>query len=340
MGFPSSMLEAAALLNACRPRRRALRGTVCVVVLGVSVLALPGVAAAHGRAVTVALDYRLQLDRAVERLSDVRVSILDGDRALHLAVVGNAHVVVLGELGEPMLRLDDGVVWVNQSSPTAQANRLVRRPKQGWKRLAGGRAFSWHESRLAPPPFEAGSYGLVARWSVPLVVDGRRVSISGSFLRVPRPAFWPWAAGMAVLVGCAATAVWRRPRLRRATTIATGVLAGLAGLTAQTEFSLRDAPSGGIGLAIIVAIFAIAAIAAWSLAVTKGAQRAYLAGTIGAGVAVFCPISWLGVFFHGAVISAMSAESTRLVCSVAFGAGLISLIGLIGIDADEEAVPT
>ena len=93
-------------------------------------------------------------------------------------------------------------------------------------------------------------------------------------------------------------------------------------------------------MAIIVAIFAIAAIAAWSLAVTKGAQRAYLAGTIGAGVAVFCPISWLGVFFHGAVISAMSAESTRLVCSVAFGAGLISLIGLIGIDADEEAVPT
>jgi hypothetical protein len=284
---------------------------------------------------TVALDYRLQLDPAVSRLSEVRVSILDGDRALHLAVVGDARVVVLGDLGEPMLRLGDGV-WVNESSPTAQADRLVRRPKRGWKRVAGGRAFSWHEGRLAPPPFEAGSYGRVARWSVPLVVNGRRVSISGSFVRVARPAFWPWAVGTAIVVALAAAAMRReRPRLRRATTIAAGVLAGLAGLTAETGFSLRDAPSGTIGWTIIIALFGIAAIAAASLAVTKGAQRAYLAGTIGGGVAVFC-FFWLGVFFHGAVISALSAESTRLLCSVAFAAGLISLIGLFGID--EEAV--
>jgi hypothetical protein len=129
-----------------------------------------------------------------------------------------------------------------------------------------------------------------------------------------------------------------RPRLRPGITIASGVLAGLAGLTAQTGFALRDAPSSNLALAIIVAVFALAAIAAWSLAVTRGAQRAYLAGTIGICVAVFC-LFWLGVFFHGAVISALSAESTRLICSVAFGAGLISLIGLIGIEADAEAEP-
>ena len=133
--------------------------------------------------------------------------------------------------------------------------------------------------------------------------------------------------------------MWAWPRLRRATTIATGVLAGLAGLTAQTGFALRDAPSGNIGWAIIVAFFAIAAIAAGSLAATRGAQRAYLAGTIGVCVAVFCPF-WLGVFLHGAVISALSAESTRLVCSVAFAAGLTALIGLIGIDAGGDAEPT
>ena len=304
-----------------------------VFVLSVAALALPGVAAAHGRAMPVALDYRLRVDPGVARLSVIRVSILDGDRALHLSVRGEARVVVLGELGEPMLRLDDGV-WVNRSSPTAQANRLVRRPGRGWKRVAGSRSYSWHENRLVPPPFEAGRSGRVARWSIPLIVNGRRVSIGGSFVWVPRPAFWPWAAGIAAAVGLALAAMWTQRRLRRAITVVTGVLAGLAGLTAETAFSLRDAPSGNIAWIISVAVFGLAAIAAWSLAVTRGAQRAYLAGTIGGGVAVFC-LFWLGVFFHGAVISALSAESTRLVCSVAFAAGLTSLIGLFGIDGDE-----
>jgi hypothetical protein len=313
--------------------RRHLGGIAVIFVLWVAGLALPGVAAAHGRAMTVALDYRVRLDPGVARLNDLQVSVLDGDRALHVTVTGDARVVVLGELGEPMIRLDDGV-WVNRSSPTAQANRLVRRPGRGWKRVGGGRSYSWHENRLKPPPFAAGSS--VAHWSVPLVVNGRRVSISGSFVRVPRPAFWPWAAGIAAAVALGLAAMWRQPRLRHATTIGTGVLAGLAGLTAETGFSLRDAPSGNIAWIISVAVFALAAIAAWSLVVTRGAQRAYLAGTIGGGVAVFC-LLWLGVFFHGAVISALSAQTTRLVCSVAFAAGVISLLGLVGIDADDGA---
>jgi hypothetical protein len=318
--------------------QEAVRRTVCVAVLGIAALTLPGVAAAHGRAATVALDYKLSLDPDLTRLAGVRASILDGDRSLHLVALGDQRVLVLGDLGEPMLRLEDGV-WVNQSSPTAQANRLVRRPAPGWKRVAGGRTFSWHEHRLAPPPFAAGSYGRVARFSIPLLVDGRRVAISGSFVRVPRPAAWPWAAGAVGAIGLAAVVIWRRPELRRAVTIAAGGLAGAAGLTAQTAFSLRDAPSGRIAWALVVAGFAIAAIAAGSLVLTRGSRRAYLAGMIGVCVAVFC-LSWLGVFFHGAVISALPGASARLVCAVAFTAGLISLIGVLGIDADEEAVRT
>jgi hypothetical protein len=315
----------------------ALRGTACVAVLGIVALLLPSVAAAHGRAATVALDYKLPLDPGAARPAGVRVSILDGDRSLHLVAPDNERVVVLGDLGEPMLRVGDGV-WVNQSSPTAQANRLVPRPAKGWKRVARGRAFSWHEHRLAPPPFEAGSYGRVARWSVPLLVDGRRVAISGSFVRVPRPALWPWV-GAAVVVGLAAAAMRGRPRVRRTATIATGVLAGLAALTAQTGFTLRDAPSGNVAWVIIVAVFVIAAIAGCALALTRGVHRAYVAGTIGLSVAVVC-LSWVGVFFHGAVISALPAAATRLVCSVAFTAGLISVIGVAGIDADQGAQRT
>ena len=78
--------------------------------------------------------------------------------------------------------------------------------------------------------------------------------------------------------------------------------------------------------------------AAASLALTRGAQRAYLAGTIGGGVAVFC-LFWLGVFFHGAVVSALSPESTRFLCSVAFAAGMVSLIGLFAIDGEATGPP-
>ncbi len=318
--------------------RGALRGAACIAVLALAALVLPGVAAAHARAATVALDYELPLDSGANRLAGVRASVLDGDRSLHLTVPDNERVLVLGDLGEPMLRVADGV-WVNQSSPTAQANRLVSRPAKGWKRVAGGQSFTWHEHRLAPPPFVAGSYGRVAHWQVPLVVGGRRVVISGAFVRVPRPALWLWAAGAAVMIGLAAVALGRRPGLRRATTIAAGCLAGVAGLAAQTAFSLRDAPSGRVAWVLVVAVFAIAAIAAASLAVTRGVRRAYLAGMIGVCVAVLC-LSWLGVFLHGAVISALPAQPTRLLCSVAFTAGLISLLGVLGIDADEEAVRT
>jgi hypothetical protein len=310
-----------------------LRGAACAAACLAACVA-PAAASAHGRAATVALDYRLPIDASVGRLTGVEAHVVDGDRALHLAVARGRRAVVFGDLGEPMLRFSNGV-WVNQSSPTAQANRLVRHPKAGWKRIAGGRAFSWHEHRLAPPPFASGHYGPVARWQIPIEVDGRRAAISGSFWRVRRPAFWPWALAAGMVVGLTAVALFLRPRLRAGVAIGAGIVAGLAGLTAQTAFSLRDAPSGNIGWALIVAAFLIAAIATWGLTVARGRERGYVAGAIGVSVAVFC-LSWLGVFFHGAVVSALPAPATRVVCALAFTAGLVSLISVLAMDVPEE----
>ncbi len=49
-------------------------------------LAVPAGASAHPRAATVALDYRLGLDRATRTLAGVSVRILDGDRSLRIGV--------------------------------------------------------------------------------------------------------------------------------------------------------------------------------------------------------------------------------------------------------------
>ncbi|HEY5295514.1 MAG TPA: hypothetical protein VIJ70_08570 [Gaiellaceae bacterium] len=312
------------------------RIAACAAALCATALAVPGVASAHGRAATVALDYRLPVDPAVARITGITASILDGDRDLQLTVADGVRVVVLGDLGEPMLRMDDGV-WVNRASPTAQANRLIRKPGSGWKQLSHGRSLAWHEHRLAPPPFVGGSYGHVADWQIPLTVNGQRTAISGTFVRVPRPTIWPWLAAAALAVAAAGIALRLRPQLRSPVTVIAGVVAGVAGLTTQTALSLRDAPSGNIAWALVGAGFAIGAIAAWAIAVSRGPRRAYVAGAIGIGVAAFC-LSWVGVFFHGVVISALSANTTRVTCALAFTFGLVALIGAVSVDPPDEDV--
>ena len=154
---------------------------------------------------------------------------------------------------------------------------------------------------------------------------------------MPRPTFWPWLAASALAVGAAAIALRLRSRLRQPVTVCAGVVAGAAGLTTQTALSLRDAPSGNIAWALVAAGFAIGAIAAGAIAVSRGSRRAYVAGAIGVGVAAFC-LSWVGVFFHGVVISALSATTTRVTCTLAFTFGLVALIGAVSVDPPDEDV--
>src|SRR4051812_13832124 len=81
-----------------------MRTRIIVLLLVVATLAVPAGASAHARSATVALDYRLKLDRSTRSLPAVSVAILDGDRALRIGVRG-VTVVVRGNLGEPMLRI-------------------------------------------------------------------------------------------------------------------------------------------------------------------------------------------------------------------------------------------
>ena len=312
--------------------RAVRRGGVCVAAL-FAALATPAVASAHSRAATVALDYRLPLDPGAKHMRGVTVHVLDGDRSLKLTAGTGVRLVVLGDLGEPMLRFGDGV-WVNQSSPTAEANRLVVRPGKGWRRLAGGRTFAWHEHRLAPPPFAAGAYGLVARWSVPLLVDGRRTAVSGSFWRVPRPPGWAWLAAIGVVAAGAAALLRLRTRTALPLTVAAGSLAVVAALVAETAFSLRDSPAGRIAWVPIVVGAVVAAVVGWLVVAGRGARRGYAAGAVGAGVAALT-LSWVGVFFHGVVVAALPATPVRLACAAALGGGVVSLVGALSLQLED-----
>lgn len=294
------------------------RRYVVLLVAGL-VLAAPAGASAHGRAATVALDYRLVLDAATRALPGVSVSILDGDRSLKLDVERGV-VVVSGDLREPMLRISTAGAWANRASVTAVAEKIVT-PGEGWTQVARGSSFTWHEHRLAPPPYDGGKAGPVARFRIAATVDGRHVAIGGTFVRYARPSVWPWLAVGGVLVIALVAALHARPGSRGTLIPIIGSLAGLAGLAALAVFGAADAPNGRVAWAQLVLAGVIAAIVYGALVRLHGLRRVQLAGFIGLSAALVS-LSYASVFWHGVVISVLSATASRglLVAGLATGA--------------------
>src|SRR5512147_2502940 len=106
-----------------------MRTRIIVLLLAGITLAAPASASAHARTTTVALDYRLNLDRATQSIPGVTVAILDGDRSLRVSV-RDVTVVLRGDLGEPMVRVEPHGAWVDRASVTAVAERLTQ-PSRG-----------------------------------------------------------------------------------------------------------------------------------------------------------------------------------------------------------------
>jgi len=285
-------------------------------------LVAPAPASAHARSPAVALDYRLRLEAPPAGL---HVRILDGDRSLEASVTEGTRLVVRGYLREPMLRIGDGGVFVNASSPTAQSDKLVQ-GGAGWVRVASGRTFAWHEHRLTP----AGARG---RFSIPVELDGRPAAIAGSFVRVPRPALWPWLAAAAVAAAGVLSAA-RHRELRLPLTLSLGVLAGLTALLAAVAFAVRDRPSGGTNWLTIGATSGVALVFGVTLLRLRGRRRAHAAGLAGAAAAAMT-IAALPVFWHGVVIAALPGGAVRLACAVALlgGAAAAALSLLPEFDA-------
>jgi hypothetical protein len=281
-------------------------------------LAVPAGASAHASSPTVALDYRLVLDDLAPSLHAVTVSILDGDRALRVTVRGG-RLIVRGDLGEPMLRIGPGGAFVNRASITATAQRLTHGGR-GWSRV-GGATFVWHDHRLAPPPYDGGHTGAVARFTIPATYDGRPAALAGTFVRYRRPLLWPWLAG-AGIAGLAVVLLLRlRPAVRAPLATLLGVLAGAGALTGLVAFGVADAPNGRVAWVQIALGSLLAAAVAGALVRLRGEHRTVLAGLLGAAAAV-ASIGSLGVFRHGVVISLLPTTVSRFVCALAVTAGV------------------
>jgi hypothetical protein len=304
----ASALKVDARLH-CRHVRPPARWLGLVVLLA---LASPAAASAHLRTGVVAVDYRarvLPLRPALRAAAVVRV--YESDQALGVTGRRGHAVVVLGYTGEPFLRINDAGVAVNASSPTAAAAGLLGRTRRsagaghGWHLLPGRRMAIWHDARVRwlPPGVRRG------RWSLPLVVDGRRVRLEGEIWRVPAPTPWPWLALGLPFVVLSAVVLARKRSLRRPAAGCVRCVAAPGTVATATAFALSSSASAGRW---VEGANELAFVLVGLAVVARGSSdaRSITGGALGL-LALWAGLSKVPVFLHGVVVSALPATLAR-----------------------------
>ena len=288
-------------------------------------LLVPGVAQAHHTAVPiVALDYHNRILSGGTGQSVARASIEDAGRKLRLAVDSNSQVFVVGYVGEPFLRFALDGVSANARSETAQGLRLVpkgsvspRAREAVWRQLTAAHSFAWADAR-AWAPTSALHGRKVVPWSVPVVLNGRKIVIAGEMTRAARPPLWPWLV-LGLLPLAAAAVALRRSRWLWAG--ATG-LAALAGVT--TLANLGGFATGGLSITtdrwVLLAVETALTVVAIGFLGRPQARIVAVAAL--AAFAVLQALSELAVFRHGVVVSGLPAAVVRAAAALALGAGL------------------
>jgi hypothetical protein len=185
----------------------------------------------------------------------------------------------------------------------------------------GGSTYAWHDHRLAPPPYSDEAAGRVARFSVPMRVDGRPAAVEGSFVRYRRPSSWPWLAAAAAAVALLLGTIRALPSVRARLTVVTGAAAGTAAVASLASFGVADSPTGRVAWVELGLAAFVAGAAAVALVRSGGERRVLVAALIGAAAAA-TTLGSLGVFRHAVVISSFPPTLARLVCAVAFTLGV------------------
>jgi hypothetical protein len=306
-------------------RRRIVAGQATGLLAGVVVAAalvmIPATASAHLRSGTVAVDYRAAVLTPDTPAYFAR--IYQSDRGLNLTVKPGHVVIALGYLGEPMFRLDPAGLWVNAASPTAVVGGLVTKAERvnastpRWRLKRGRDAAVWHDARVQGLPSGV-DRGV---WSVPLVVDGRRLHLAGYLIRFPKPKLWLWVGILAGLLGAG---VWpmrsRRNRLVQAGAIGCALAAAAASILIALAFALDTYASPGTwveGLDEIAFVAVGVGVLLW------GPRNLHVGAAIGSGlVAVAVGLSKGAVFLHPIVLAILPGTAVRVLVIAALAAGL------------------
>jgi hypothetical protein len=286
-------------------------------------LAMPPAASAHVRSGVIAVDYRADVSATPP---GVVARIYASDLAVKLTARAARSVVVPGYLGEPFIRIGPAGVTVSKKSPTARGARVV----------AHGRSVVWHDARVRALP-----RGVDRRkWTVPLIVDGRRSQLGGEVWRVEAPPVWPWVVlGLPFLVVVALLLVVRPKHWVRVGAVGFGVAAAVGLVATGWGFALDSSASEGRWVeAANELVFSLVGV----LVVVRGKPdaRAIAGGALGLlGLAV--GLSKVPVFLHGIVLSVFPSNLARVLVALTIAAGAAATcLGLViftaAVDSPEE----
>jgi hypothetical protein len=286
----------------------------------VAMLATPAVANAHLRSDVVAVDYRATV---TTQKGPFEARVYETDRALRLVVTRGHSVIVLGYLGEPLLRVDDRGTAVNAASPSASRTGLLKKSQLvsgrtiAWYRLSDRGAVIWHDSRLRglPPGVSR------AVWTVPLLVDGKRGRLRGELNGFPKPALWPWLLLAAMFVAAVAAVPFSGNRRRVASgAIGFGVLAALAFVASASAFAFDASASPGTW---IFGADGLVFVALGLGILIKGPQHLHVGAAAGLGLlALTFALTKAEVFFHPVVLAVVPGWAARLAVTAAVCSGV------------------
>ncbi|MDX6522446.1 MAG: hypothetical protein QOF08_3051 [Gaiellales bacterium] len=302
-------------------RRLPLALAVC----GALSAAEPAVAEAHVSPGLISTSYQARIQGLRPHVLGITTTVLDGDQRLRIDVTPPHVVIVLGRIGEPFLRIAPDGVYVNSQSPTAESIGLThhRTGTARWIRLSSDHAYAWHESRLRPVRAASGASRRVAGWSVPLLVDGRRVNLTGSewYAAQPRRLLWATLVVLAVAIAAVVLLTRRQRLIRLVATVAlafavTTWTAGWIGVLLN-----QRASAWWLLLGALYAVSMAMVVAAAVTATDSDQVRMMVIGLIGLLVVTFT-LPELGVFQRGFVLSVLPPDVARVSVAIALGSGI------------------
>lgn len=302
--------------------------TVAAMAVGGAALAAAPAALAHGASDPAASSFLARIGHAPAGLE---AKVVDGDLRLWLQVSSRDRVTVLDYRGAPYVRFTPHGVQVNANSemyylnlvpPATPPLNLGPSVRPQWLSVSGGRSYEWHDGRLQDLSAVAIAPGTryVGRWSIPVLVDGRRLAITGSLWYAPDPPllwFWPIAVVLACLV---AGLRLRRPALDQALMRALAFLSLIGFVVLATGRGLHGRP--GLSAFALVGLGLELAFAACALGWLVRARRHNWLGLmlIGGAAAWGCATTF-GVLLHGYVLLAVPAPLARAATSMCLAAG-------------------
>lgn len=288
----------------------------------------------------MAANYRTTIT-SVPPVAGLRVEVVENGSRLRLAWSGPGTVVVLDEGGAPFLRLSPSGVQTNQDSPltyTSRDRRGLTTVPPGvdglgaprWVQVSEDPEVLWHEHRahwtkLTEPP--GSGEREVRTWTLPMLVNGAAMTVTGTLTFVPGPSPLPYVAVivLAALIAAAAVRAGRWGALACLVVLAADVLRTLgSGLSvADGHLSALASAIGvaGVGWVLLV----LAAVGIWR----RRAGAVVLASVGGALVALSGALPAAEVLSASLPLTVWPATVQRSAVALSLGAGLGLLLGLI-----------